>query len=431
MLSSMAVLCSECGYENKAEFRFCGMCGAPLRAAKGAPAERSSGPAIALHGTDPAPESIDRRLAMSDPEPEPPRVARANQAPTSTLTTEPSRAGASEPPRRTIEGRPSPGRSHEQGLISGPSLLGLAQEPPSDAPTYLLEDEGSSSHRGLYLILVLIVIGGGIAGWHYRQNVVTIARKVWTGKANQASAPSSAETNPAAPTSASPSEVAPGSPNGNLPAAKPMTGVGDQPSQDQSAQNQQSAASSQAPPVTPAGASNNAASDSNQQPHSATTDSDSDEEAASNTSSNTANPEPPADAASAKPVPSEEAAKPSPARSSLKQTNNKSAESGSDAQEYLVTDGEKYLYGTGVPQNCGRAQKDLLSAAEHSNSHAASILGTMYATGHCASRDLPVSYRWFAKALHNDPNNARIEQDLEILWKQMTPEERKIAQSSD
>ena len=52
----------------------------------------------------------------------------------------------------------------------------------------------------------------------------------------------------------------------------------------------------------------------------------------------------------------------------------------------------------------------------------------MYATGHCASRDLPTAYRWFARALHQDPGNARVQRDLEVLWKQMTPDERQIAQ---
>jgi len=36
-------------------------------------------------------------------------------------------------------------------------------------------------------------------------------------------------------------------------------------------------------------------------------------------------------------------------------------------------------------------------------------------------------YRWFAKALHQDPENGRIQRDLEILWRQMTPDERQMA----
>ena len=55
------------------------------------------------------------------------------------------------------------------------------------------------------------------------------------------------------------------------------------------------------------------------------------------------------------------------------------------------------------------------------------MLGTMYFTGHCATRDLPTAYRWFARALHGDPGNSRLQQDLEILWKAMTPDERQMA----
>jgi TPR repeat protein len=103
-------------------------------------------------------------------------------------------------------------------------------------------------------------------------------------------------------------------------------------------------------------------------------------------------------------------------------------ETGDDS---LVTEGEKYLYGNGVPENCARARKDLLAAAEHSNARAQSVLGTMYATGHCATRDLPFSVRWPQCALHKDPTNTRIEQKCEILWGQMSTTERQIAQSKE
>jgi TPR repeat protein len=99
--------------------------------------------------------------------------------------------------------------------------------------------------------------------------------------------------------------------------------------------------------------------------------------------------------------------------------------------DQLVADGEKYLYGNGVPANCDRAQKNLRAAAGHGSSRALSMLGTMYATGHCADRDLPNAYRSFAKALHLDPNNSRIQSDLEILWRQMTPDERQAATHSN
>jgi TPR repeat protein len=95
--------------------------------------------------------------------------------------------------------------------------------------------------------------------------------------------------------------------------------------------------------------------------------------------------------------------------------------------EALESQGENYLYGRGVEADCGRAGKSLLAAAAHSSQKAQSVLGTMYATGHCVTRDVPAAYRWFAKALHQDPGNVRLQRDLEVLWQQMTPEEREIA----
>jgi hypothetical protein len=90
------------------------------------------------------------------------------------------------------------------------------------------------------------------------------------------------------------------------------------------------------------------------------------------------------------------------------------------------TDGKKYLYGDGVPANCDRAQKDLLAAAQHSSAKAQSALGTMYATGHCAILDLPLAYLWFARAHRQNPRNRIIEEDMRVLWDQMSPEERKL-----
>jgi hypothetical protein len=96
----------------------------------------------------------------------------------------------------------------------------------------------------------------------------------------------------------------------------------------------------------------------------------------------------------------------------------------------LFRRGEAYLYGRGVPANCDQAIKYLKSASDKSNAKARSAFGTMYATGHCVSRDLPTSYRWFALALRIDPNNQILEKDLSAVWNQMTPPERQLATKS-
>lgn len=92
------------------------------------------------------------------------------------------------------------------------------------------------------------------------------------------------------------------------------------------------------------------------------------------------------------------------------------------------TQGEKYLHGDGVPVDCDRAQKDLMAAAKHSSAKAAMALGSMYATGHCAIRDLPLAYRWFARAQkQNRRPDPKLAADMQRLWNQMSPEERNLA----
>lgn len=92
-----------------------------------------------------------------------------------------------------------------------------------------------------------------------------------------------------------------------------------------------------------------------------------------------------------------------------------------------VKQAEAYLYGRGVPQDCDRALSILKGEADKSNARARSALGSMYATGHCVSRDLPTAYRYFALVLRTDPENGVASQNLESLWKQMTPPERQAA----
>jgi TPR repeat protein len=69
----------------------------------------------------------------------------------------------------------------------------------------------------------------------------------------------------------------------------------------------------------------------------------------------------------------------------------------------------------------------LRSAADQQNERARSLLGTMYATGHCVPKDLPNAYRWFALASRGNPDNMWVQRNLEMIWREMTPQERQIA----
>jgi hypothetical protein len=101
-----------------------------------------------------------------------------------------------------------------------------------------------------------------------------------------------------------------------------------------------------------------------------------------------------------------------------------------EKSDSMVQDGEKYLYGHSVRQDCGRARSTLMEAADLSNPKAQGILGTMYATGHCVPRDLPTAYHWFLQAKEDGPQDFRIEQDLRLVWKQMTAQQQQAAGSA-
>jgi hypothetical protein len=92
-----------------------------------------------------------------------------------------------------------------------------------------------------------------------------------------------------------------------------------------------------------------------------------------------------------------------------------------------VMEAERYIYGNGARQDCDRGLKLLKSAAEQSNPKAMSSMGTLYSTGTCTPRDLPTAYRWFALALHKQPDNQALQDDLQKLWSQMTQPERQLA----
>jgi len=348
----MLVKCEKCGYENFPQHRFCGMCAAELRL---------PGPG----GTQPAPA--------------PPR-------PVAAPTVAPPRVGVAAPKAREIV----------QQQVSGPSFLGIAHEPAENRNvSYLLEDEPGPSHRGRNLVLLMVLAGAIAAGWHWRENLVSLVSKFSSNPAGNTQANSSA---PAGSESPSPTAPATG--------ANASTPVGNQGAV---ADTQTPAPQGQTPPPVPQASG---AADSAQSP-----EADQSQPAGQSQAGDSAG-------AAKNDESDETASQPSP--KSRKARTQPTPTPVSRADE-LEAEGEKYLYGNGVPENCTRARTSLLAAAQHSNAQAQNVLGTMYATGHCATRDLPTAYRWFSRSLRKDPNNTRIEQDLKVLWNQMTPEERQLA----
>jgi len=367
MVSSLLVRCEKCGYENFPQHRYCGMCGGELRL------------------------------------PQPP----------SSEEVPPSRPAT--PPPRTVTPRELLPRETPPQPLNGPSFLGLSGEPSArDRVSYLLEDEEEESHAGRYVaaVLILLVAVLALAVWRWRPDVFSrlLTRRTPVASAESGSATA---TNPP-PVSASPSEVSPAMPAGDQShVEKPMTGVGDKPLTGE-AQNPPAAPAATTPPA--AAPAESASSSPGEAPA----------PTAGNENPATAGAQPEASTPKPAAVEPPRVQKPvvKPAKAPVQA---EASATDTSVADNLAAQGEKYLYGNGVAENCARAREYLQSAADHKSTKAQSVLGTMYATGHCTTRDLPLAYHWFAKALHQDPSNTRIEQDLKVLWNQMSAEERQLA----
>ncbi len=87
-----------------------------------------------------------------------------------------------------------------------------------------------------------------------------------------------------------------------------------------------------------------------------------------------------------------------------------------------------YLKGDGVPRSCEQAVVLLKTAATKENAPARSRLASMYATGNCVPRNRVEAYRWLSSALVADPASQWAQQNRDLIWRQMTPQERALAQ---
>jgi len=371
------VACSQCGFENDPQHHFCGMCGEPLRAPYAAPV----------------------------------------------------------PPNKPIPG------------ISGPSVLGLgSQEPSSRSVDYLLEeddDEPSRGHPLLYVSLAVLVAVVAVVAWRWREGGYPWEARVSgqpaasnpAAPAPQPSAPepaAAAASTAAPPAGANPAAAAPSStpaasPDGSAASAAPApsaeSGSNAASASPATAQKQSPPDSDQAKPEEPKAAEAKASPETAESksarpakhapaPLVRKVPAPADDSADDDTEADDAAPAPP---------PARKAAKPDPRQGA------RASAAPADPTDAWVADGQRYLYGNGVPQDCRRAKAQLLAAAARSNPQAQSTLGTMYATGHCVDRDLISAYRWFAQALQKDRTNTRIQQDLQVLWNQMTPQEKQTA----
>jgi hypothetical protein len=278
------------------------------------------------------------------------------------------------------KGLPSERGERPSDRLHGPSFLGLADDPKSEFH-YLYEDEQPRSHVGLIVLFVLLIAAVGVdAYWQWRHGGFPFNRPIASGFARQPvpAAPSAGQNQP--------------TPTGQNATSDRVKNV----ESSSQAVSSGSTAPELMPPVT----------------------AQEEQEAA-------------------EPIPPPERSVKSRARNPkyalpLKQAA-KSASAVPVVKPPITPDadleaaGEQYLYGTGVVQNCSRAESNLRFAAMHGNRKSQAVLGTKYFTGHCVARDLPTAYRWFERAVRRDPQNLILSRDIQLLWRQMSTKERQLA----
>lgn len=86
---------------------------------------------------------------------------------------------------------------------------------------------------------------------------------------------------------------------------------------------------------------------------------------------------------------------------------------------------QQYLHGYGVRQNCEQGLIYLRAAARENDPRAAVQMGALYSSGLCVSRDRVKAYEWFNSAREMQPENRWIQKNLNELWAQMSPQERR------
>jgi hypothetical protein len=387
------MLCTFCGTENRPENKFCGMCGVRLERRKAERRARQDGlkcPACGhsndlgqkfcgMCGSRVDRRVVDRRAAAPNepratamanaqlPPPEAPGRA-AELGPMVAVVDQPKEAQPSPVSEILPHPKPQPAIFRNEppraAGVSGPSFLGLGDEPENPGE-YLLDDEASSGSmlRRLVLIAILAAIAGLVfVGW----------RSSSRANPKPASPP---------PTQASPSPQSKGPDSGSdTPSAK----------------------ASDASPAAASEAKDEPLADGKTAPAASTVPGGADKSAESGKDESS---------------------------STSRKTSRESTEAtppGQRRPSALLLLAQQYLQGRGgVKQNCEQGLTYLKAAAQKNEPAAAVQMGALYASGHCVQRDEVSAYRWFNSAHELDPANPWIQTNLDQLWAEMTPQQRR------
>ena len=378
--------CEPCGYMNDSGYKFCGMCGTRLdRRIAERRGTGTSGRAINSSADNIAvapPSAADARISQSD-SPVLDRQRRSDLPRRSDAPVTAFRGGLDEDARADAA---------EKSGIVGPSFLGLSDEPEDDT-AYLMEDE-SSSGSGLRKLVLLVILAAiaGLVFVQYRSSMHARAKS-----------PAPAQPSPAVQQGQS----------------QPATAAPDLQNQDQPGP----PAASQPSPQNTAPASSNPGStgatpDSQPVPDDSPPKSEAlalPQMSATDVADKSGDPSTPADAAGDKKA-SEEARKAFDAPVPVEQKPSP-----------LLVRAQQFLHGQGVQQNCQQGLVYLRAAAQKNEPAAAVQMGALYASGRCVHQDRVMAYRWFNSAHELEPANQWIQRNMNLLWGQMTDQERRLA----
>jgi hypothetical protein len=415
------VNCPKCGHQNPENNRFCGMCGTTLER-RGAPdtellpedAEHSGRPDQAVPAQETAAdlrrrvtEGFDRGLERKVAPP-PKRPDLEDLAVAAAQPPEPERRRAVFTQDSTsmfhLNDVPS-AEEHASSGVTGPSFLGLSEPGNVD---YLLEERRGGAKKWVLLFLVLAI--GGLVYAQYRANQrgetlfaglpsITAPRPpkpappLPPGTQQNASQPELTASAPNEKLKQEQAAVKP--PESNAPSTTAAKPESDQP--DQKTANAASAAPENKPATAPEKKPQETASA--QKPEADNSESDNSEEEAA----------PPA---------KKERAASKPARVAPEKP------AGSD----LLEQAQRYLYGP--HKSCEQALGLIHQAANQGNAKARAQLGGLYATGNCVPFDRATAYRWFTLALQADPGNSLINRNRQMLWSEMSEQERARVQAN-
>ncbi len=328
------------------------------------------------------------------------------------------------PPRnRTI--RDTDFHESEQGPpgITGPSFLGLGNDPENEGE-YLLEDE-SGSGAGLRRLILLVVLAAivGLIFMQWRSSL----------KAN----PKAPELSPSAAPARQGQSVAPISPSppGQKAAGQEQSTLdsgtvsADSTRSDKRASGSDSGKNSQTdtlaraddPGLLPNAADRNPAEGGNAS-----------DESKPNTAAKPSEPSKASDDAKPK-DPNDPATS---ATNGGKADSSKSSAVVDTATVYpsapvrpsaALLRAQQFLQGRGVPQNCEQGLIYLRAAAQRNEPAAAVQMGALYSAGHCVKQDRVMAYRWFNSAHELQPANQWIQKSMDQLWAQMSQQERRLS----